>query len=232
LVTILGAVVAATGTALAEAGRDNTYELLRQRQLQIEQQRIEQEIVTPRAIEVSGERAFLGNKGAPIAIYVFSDFQCAYCSKGAETVAAVRKKYGSKVKVTFLHFPMPMHAQARPAAQYFEAIALQSAKKAYEFHDKLFAAQDKLTSDREAFLDATAKEVGADLAKLKKDMAGEKVLGRIAVDEKMAQSFGFTGTPGFVVAGVVLKGAYPAETFEQIIDYRLKPPARKISSKK
>jgi protein-disulfide isomerase len=125
-----------------------------------------------------------------------------------------------------------MHAQARPAAQYFEAIALQSSKKAFAFHDKVFLGQDKLTADREAFLEATAKAVGADVARLKKDIGSEKVLARIASDEKLAQEIGFTGTPGFVVGGVVLKGAYPAETFEKIIEHRLSKKKRDVSSTK
>ena len=220
-----------TLSAQAEVGRDPTYELLRQRQLAQEAQRIEQELANPRTIAVPGDRAFNGPAKAPIALYVFSDFQCPYCSKGAATVEEVKKKYPNKIKVTFLHFPMPMHAQARIAARYFEALALQGSKKAYAFHDKVFAAQEKLTTDREAFLDALAKDAGADMTRLKKDLESEKVTTRIATDEKLAQSLGLTGTPGFVVAGVLLKGAYPLDTFTHIIDERLKKPNRKISSK-
>lgn len=216
----------------AEVGRDPTYELLRQRQLAQEAERIERELQNPRTIDVPADRASLGPAKAPIPVYVFSDFQCPYCAKGAKTVEELRAKYPNKIKVTFLHYPMPMHAQARPAARYFEALAMQSPKKAYGFHDKVFAAQEKLTTDREAFLDRVAKEVGADMARLKKDLESEKVTSRIAADEKLAQELGLTGTPGFLVGGVVLKGAYPLETFQQIVDQRLKNPNRKVSSTK
>lgn len=227
--TFLGTWVLVGPLAIAELGRDPTFELLRQRQLAQEAERIERELAEPRSVTVPPDRASLGPAQAPISILVFSDFQCPYCARGAETVEAVRKKYGNKIRTTFLHFPMPMHAQARPAARYFEAIALQSAKKAYAFHDKVFADQDKLTTDREAFLDATAKAVGADMGRLKKDLESSKVTERIAADEKLAQELGFSGTPSFVVAGVALKGAYPLETFERIIDYRLKNLRRGLS---
>lgn len=219
-----------TWNARAELGRDPTYEAVRQRQLAQEAARMEQELEHPRKVDVPAGSASIGPAHAPIALYVFSDFQCPYCAKGAETVEAVKKKYPNKIRVTFLHFPMPMHAQARPAARYFEALAMQSPKKAFAYHDKVFAAQDKLGSDREAFLDAVAKDVGADMARLKKDLESTKITERIAADEKLAQDLGLTGTPGFVVAGVVLKGAYPLETFEHIIDERLKKPTRKVSS--
>ena len=35
-------------------------------------------------------------------------------------------------------------------------------------------------------------------------------------DIKEAQKFGFQGTPGFIVNGIPVKGAYPAEHFEMI----------------
>ena len=37
-----------------------------------------------------------------------------------------------------------------------------------------------------------------------------------------AAAFGFTGTPGFLINGVSLKGAYPAAAFKEVIDRHLR----------
>ncbi|NBY19279.1 hypothetical protein EBQ74_03325 [bacterium] len=135
------------------------------------------------------------------------------------TVEELKKKYGKKLVVTFKHLPLPFHPMAMPAAKRFEAIALQSPKKAYAFHDEVFKNQERIAGG-EAFLDEMVKKVGANLDKVKKDMESPVVQRNIASDQEEAQKFGIQGTPGFVIAGVTIKGAYPVEAFEEILQKR------------
>ena len=107
-----------------------------------------------------------------------------------------------------------MHPNAMPAAQWFEAATLQNPEKAWAFHDKLFENQDKLGDE---FFEATAKSLGLNVDKLKKDMQSQEVKDAIAADTKEAESFGFDGTPGFLINGVPVHGAYPPEYFDQMI---------------
>ena len=111
---------------------------------------------------------------------------------------------------------------AQPAAEYFEAIAIQEPAKAYKFHDEVFKNQQELQSGGEKLLADIAKKVGADMERLKKDLKSPKVQKRIEEDKAEAKSFDISGTPGFIVAGVSLKGAYPIQSFEEIIERRLK----------
>ena len=101
-----------------------------------------------------------------------------------------------------------------PAAQWMEAAALQSPEKAWQFHDALFTNQDKLGVD---FFKETAKSLGLDVAKCEADAEGKVVKARIAADMEEAQKFGFSGTPGFLLNGIPVKGAYPITYFEEII---------------
>jgi protein-disulfide isomerase len=126
--------------------------------------------------------------------------------------------YGDKVRVVFKHLPLDFHPMAMPAAKYFEAIALQDAGKAEKFHDEVFSNQTKLNQEGEKFLKATAKKVGANLAKVEKDLSAESIMTRIKADQEEAKKFEFSGTPGFLINGVSLKGAYPAPEFKKIID--------------
>ena len=187
-----------------------------------EEKAFEEEFKNPKKPTVEDDRAIWGKKDAPIVIVEYSDFECPYCGRGYQTMKEVKAKYGDKVMVLFKHLPLDFHPKALPAAKYFEAIALQSAEKAYKFHDEIFTGQDKLRDKGEDFMKASAKKVGADMKKLAADLDSPKVLARIEADKKEAASFGFQGTPAFLVNGVSVRGAYPLPRFEQIIDRWLK----------
>ncbi|RZA09807.1 MAG: thiol:disulfide interchange protein [Proteobacteria bacterium] len=190
-------------------------------QAKAEAAKMEELFKNPLNPEVIEARGFLGDAKAPLTIVEYTDFQCPYCSKGYETLEEVRKAYGDKVRVLVKNLPLPMHPQAMPAAQYFEALRLQDPAKAYAFYHEVFANQDGLNKDKEKFLDAAATKAGGNLAQLKKDIKGPKVKEAIAADMKEAESFEIQGTPGFVVGGIPLRGAYPLPFFKQIIDRRL-----------
>lgn len=193
----------------------------RKKEMEDEQNRMEEEFKNPKKPKIGENRAIFGAKGAPITIVEYSDFQCPYCAKGYETMKQVLKEYSGKVQVIYKHLPLDFHPLAMPASQYFEAIALQSPSKAEKFHDMIFEDQKKLNSGKENFLKEAAKAVGADMAKLAKDIQSETVKKIIEEDMAEAKEFGFSGTPGFLVNGVSLKGAYPFEEFKKIIDRHL-----------
>ncbi len=183
-----------------------------------EQARMEEEMKNPKVPVVEDGRVIFGAKAAPITIVEYSDFQCPYCSRGYMTVKEVEKAYGDKVRIVFKHLPLEFHPLAMPAAKYFEAIALQDHAKAEKFHDEIFKNQKDLNQDGEKFLKNMAKKVGANLAKVEKDINSEAVQKRIAADMEEAKKFDFQGTPGFLINGISLRGAYPAPEFKKIID--------------
>ena len=189
--------------------------------LKEEQEQREKEFKNPVVAEVSEDRAIRGDKGAPITIVEYSDFQCPFCARGFQTMQQVFAKYGGKVRLIYKHLPLPMHSMAIPAAERFEAISLQSSDKAYQFHDEIFKHQEKLGSNGEKFMDGIAQKIGVNVAKMKTDMKSQRVKDRIEADTTEAQKFGFSGTPGFLVAGVSIRGAYPLPAFQEIIDKKL-----------
>jgi len=114
-----------------------------------------------------------------------------------------------------------MHDMAVPAAKYFEAIARQGHEKAEKFHDKVFENQKDLAESGEEFLKKVAKELGANMTTLAKDLKDASLMDRINKDKAEAEKFEISGTPGFIINGVSLRGAYPFEDFKQIIDRHL-----------
>lgn len=196
-----------------EAGRED--------EAKEEAARLEEEFKNPKTPAIDDNRTVFGPKDAPITIVEYSDFQCPYCSKGYMTLKEVEKMYGDKVRVIFKHLPLDFHPMAMPAAKWFEAIAMQDRKKAAKFHDIVFENQKDLNQGGEKFLKDAAKKAGADVKKAEKDLSSEAVQKTIAADMEEARKYEFSGTPGFLINGVSLRGAYPAPEFKKIIDRHL-----------
>lgn len=163
---------------------------------------------------IDDKTRILGEKDAKYTLVEYSDFQCPYCASAYHTVKELSKRHGNDLRFIYKHLPLPFHAQAMPAAQWLEAVAIQSPEKAWKFHDTLFENQAKLGVD---FFKKTAKDLGVDVERCEKDAESQAVKDRIAADMEEAKKFGFNGTPGFLLNGIPVKGAYPIEYFEEII---------------
>lgn len=181
-----------------------------------EKKSLEESFNNPLQADLSGYE-FRGTKDAPITLVEYSDFECPFCSRGFGTVMELMKKYEGKIRFAYKHLPLSFHPQAMPAAQYYEALRLQSPEKAWKFHDAVYSNQRALQNG-EKFLEAEAKKVGADMGKLKKDIKSEAVQKRIDADMAEAAKFGFQGTPGFLLNGIPVKGAYPTSHFDGLIE--------------
>lgn len=192
-----------------------------ERQQEEEKKQREEELKNPLKPEVEDGRVIFGNKNAKITIVEYSDFQCPYCSRGYQTMKQVMKAYGDDVRIVFKHLPLDFHPLARPASEYFEAIGQQDPVKAEKFHDGIFENQKGLNDKGEAFLKDLAKKVGADMKKLEAALKDEKIQKRIDADIEEARKYNITGTPGFIINGVSLRGAYPFDNFKEIIDMHL-----------
>jgi protein-disulfide isomerase len=182
-----------------------------------EKKALEDSFNNPIQPNLRADESFRGNKDAPITLVEYSDFECPFCSRGFNTVMELMSKYEGKIRFVYKHLPLNFHPQAMPASQYFEAIRLQSPEKAWAFHDKIYKDQRKLQNG-EAFLKSIAKELKVDMSKLEKDVKSEAVQKRIDEDMAEAAKFGFQGTPGFILNGIPVKGAYPVNHFEDLVE--------------
>lgn len=182
-----------------------------------EKKQLEASFNNPLQAEIRSDESWRGDKNAPITLIEYSDFECPFCSRGFSTVMELMNKYKGKIRFAYKHLPLSFHPQAMPASQYYEAIRLQSPEKAWQFHDAIYKNQRALQNG-EKFLEAEAKKLGVDMAKLKKDVKSEAVQARIDADMAEAAKFGFQGTPGFLLNGIPVKGAYPTSHFEGLIE--------------
>ncbi|MBF0584619.1 MAG: thioredoxin domain-containing protein [Magnetococcales bacterium] len=158
-----------------------------------------------------------GKAEAPVTIVEFSDFECPYCRRAQETLKAVEKAYGDKVRFVFRHYPLPFHEQAPKASEAAQCAADQD--KFWPFHDALFA--EGATLELSA-LKTLAGKLGLNQATFDGCLDSGRHAGRVAQDSAEGQKLGITGTPTFFVNGIRLVGAVPFAKFQRIIDGELK----------
>ncbi|MGB0454916.1 MAG: DsbA family protein [Bacteriovoracaceae bacterium] len=201
--------------AFQEAVKKAQGDLAKKRE-EAEKKKLEAAFENPLKPVIRKDESIRGTKGAPIVLVEYSDFECPFCTRGFNTVRTLLKKYDGKIQFVFKHLPLSFHPNAMIASRYYEAIRLQDEKKAFEFHDMVFDQQSKLKKG-EKFVIALSKKLGVDMKKLAKDVESETVKKRIDEDMKEAAKFGMQGTPGFIINGIPVKGAYPVSHFEDII---------------
>lgn len=157
-----------------------------------------------------------GGAKAPVTIIVFSDYQCPFCKRAEATVDKVMKTYGDKVRLVFRDYPLPMHPDARPAA---EAAACANAQgKYWEYHARLFENQSALGS---AKLKEYAQQVGLDMTKFDQCVKERTFRDAVEKDLQDGAQVGINGTPAFFINGRMLSGAQPFEAFKEVIDEEL-----------
>lgn len=191
-------------------------EVLAKKREEDEKKQLEETFDKPLQPKIRDDEAIRGNKDGPITLVEYSDFECPFCSRGYETVMDLMKEFDGKIKFIYKHLPLSFHQQAMVASQYYEALRMQNHELAFKFHDEIYKNQKKLRNG-EAFLKEIAKKLGANMEKLAKDHKTQAVLDRIQEDQEEAASFGMQGTPGFLINGIPVRGAYPAAHFKDIV---------------
>lgn len=181
---------------------------------------LEAQLKNPLEIDIK-DRVTFGNKKAPITIVEFSDFQCPYCAKAAKNMDLLREKYDGKVNLVYKHFPLNFHPFAKPASEYFEAVALVNHDKARQFHDEIFENFDdyaRLNSKEEidGAIKKLVKKIGLNMNTVNKNLKKAKKTVQADLDEAMKLEV--RGTPSFFVNGIDAKNI----GIEQIINKILK----------
>ncbi len=171
-------------------------------------------------IDIAGS-PFKGPANAPVAIVVFSDFQCPYCARIGGIIDEVLKQYPKETKFVYKHFPLKMHAFAMKAAK--ASIAADSFGKFWEYHDLIFQNYSTLSDKK---LDDFRETLKLDKAKFDKRMEDPKTLERIQKDAAAGEDAGITGTPTVFVNGRLVRPA-TQEGIEAAVEKALKDMKKK-----
>jgi protein-disulfide isomerase len=134
----------------------------------------------------------LGNPAGDVTIIEFFDYACPYC-KAIEPRLQALLKADPKVRLVIKEFPI-----LTPASLVATKAALASVRqgKYAAFHQALMLRKGSLN---EAAIYDTAKAVGLNVAKLKRDMADPAIAEAVIANLNLARSLRIFGTPGIIV---------------------------------
>jgi protein-disulfide isomerase len=156
----------------------------------------------------------LGNKDGDVTFVEFFDYNCGYCKRAMADMLDLMKA-DPKLKVVLKEFPVLSQGSVE-AAQVAVAVRMQdpTGKKYLDFHQKLLGGRGAADKARAM---AVAKEVGLDMARLEKDMAGPEAKATIEENFKLAEAMGMNGTPSYVIGKQVVIGAVGLENLKEKI---------------
>jgi protein-disulfide isomerase len=145
--------------------------------------------------DVDPHKAF-GSKNAPVAMEVFSDYQCPACKTlFTATNRHLMDDYVSSGKVYLVHrdFPLPMHAHSRVAARYARAAA--QIGKVEPVEQALFQNQEKWEQNGDVDSTVAAVLPAAEMAKVRALVKGGTLDAAIDKDYALGQTYRVNQTP-------------------------------------
>ena len=164
-----------------------------------------------------------GNPDAPVSIVEFADFECPISQQVEPTLAQVLGRYGGKVSIAFLDFPLKsIHPLAERAAEASRCAGEQS--KFWDYHDLLLGKEARLDPDG---LREYARTTGLNIEQFGACLESRKFEAPVARDILAGYRSGISVTPTFYVNGIELVGIQQLSAFETIIDAELETAASK-----
>jgi protein-disulfide isomerase len=187
---------------------------------------------TPKTIEL-GSVSSRGDADAPVTLIEYSDYDCPFCKRHAETVMpALIEDYVNTGKLRFIMREYPIDRLHPRATAASEAVLCAGDQGDYwGMHDAMFANQKANTDDD--FRNMVA-DLGLDVDAFNACMESDKFTQQIRSDIAEGQGLGVSGTPSFVVGLTdpedsntvnltkFIRGAQPLPSFKAAIDELLK----------
>jgi protein-disulfide isomerase len=180
-----------------------------------------------RKVPLRADDPIRGPKDAKVTVVLFSDFECPFCSRVEPTLKRLEEEFPGQLRIAWKHQPLPMHANAIPAALAAEAAREQG--KFWAMHEKLFQDQRALTA---ANLERYAAEIGLDVKRFRATMEGKKHMDRVKADQELAGSVGATGTPTMFFNCRQVVGARPFEQLRPVVEEELKKAEALLAGRK
>jgi len=157
---------------------------------------------------------------------VISDFQCPYCKTWHdETYPALRREYvdAGKMRMAYLHLPLPMHAHARLAAE--ASMCASASGRFWEMHDRIFASQSRwsrlASADSiaaRALFDSLSVTARVPAAEYRACMTAGATREIVQADYARAVAANVRSTPTFFVGSAIIEGSAPIADFRRVID--------------
>ena len=137
-----------------------------------------------------------GSKSAPVTIVEFADYQCPHCKAAGEVIEKITKKYGDKIALVFMDFPINPSGISKEVA--YGAVCADEQGKYWEYHDLAYKDQHSLDKTSPAKLAQTLK---LDEKKFSECLATDVPKKRVERTQQAGEKIGISGTPWIFING-------------------------------
>lgn len=158
--------------------------------------------------------AIFGNPNGDVALVEFFDYNCGFCKRALGDIQRMVAE-DKNLKIIVKDFPVLGQGSVEAATVSLALKQQLPSDKVWQFHQKLLAVRGPV--GRQQALDA-AKEAGADMARLQRDMESPSVRTAIEENIQIADSIGVTGTPTYVLGDEIVVGAVGFTELKSRID--------------
>jgi protein-disulfide isomerase len=155
----------------------------------------------------------LGPSNAPVQVIEFGDFECPFCATFHGRLKALRGLYPTKVAVSYVHYPLPSHRFAEPAARAAECAGEHGFFES--MHDLFFEQQNTLGLKT---WDEFATEARVpDLVAFASCMQDLDPVPRVTPGWQLGEQLDIQGTPTLIINGWKLTRPPTAEELDRMV---------------
>lgn len=198
-----------------EVLRDALQELERRMAAEESEKRAEALKANQKLLYDSPRGVVVGNRAGDVAIVEFFDYNCGFCKRALTDMMDLMKA-DPKLKFVLKEFPV-LGPNSVDAARVSIALRMQDpdGKKYLDFHRRLLTARGEANRERAL---AAAKDAGADMARIEKDLASAEISATLEESLKLADVLGISGTPSYVIGNEVVPGAVGLNSLKSKVD--------------
>jgi protein-disulfide isomerase len=153
----------------------------------------------------------LGNPEGDVTVVEFFDYNCPYCRRVKPEMEALLAA-DSNVRVVYREWPILGEGSVFAARA---ALASRNQGKYEEFHWALMGLNQRA---EEGSVMQAAKDIGLDVAQLRRDMDAPEIQEHIQTSMRLSQSLGFNGTPSFVIGDSLAPGLITADQMIELVE--------------
>ncbi len=155
-----------------------------------------------------------GNLDGDVTIVEFLDYRCGYCRKAHPEVTELVETDGN---IRLIIKEMPVLGEASvTAARFAVATKIVAGDNAYaQLHDALMTLPGNPSLPIMTRLVTT---LGYDATAIEAEMNSDEVTRRLQETRELAQKLQINGTPGFVMAGQMMRGYAPLDVMREFVE--------------
>jgi protein-disulfide isomerase len=175
-------------------------------------------------MQARADGPYRGSAAKDLEIVEFADLQCPHCKAAQANMDQLVADY-PKARIVFQHYPLPMHSEAKRAAEFGVCVTKLGGSSAFfTYTASVFDGQDGLATPDGATLtlNAAVTKAGQDPAKVAACAALPATAAVVDASAKLARDANVNETPTLSVNGRLVPANVPYQTLKQIIEFQMK----------